>query len=353
MFDSKGLEKHIVDLQIRELTAFVESKFQETFSEEQKLSRATGAKDTHIHCVLLFLDPTRLDANIDLSFPQSSGGHHGIHVPHTRTIGCLDEELDIAVLRALQDKTTVIPIISKADTMTVAHMAYLKRNMAETFKTINFDPIEPLDLESDTESEYDDAQSIVGKGRDDEVASTSGDGNVGKSYLANGQSENIQETEVNNLTEGPVKNGIEPTKTADSATSLLPLSVISPDNHEPEIIGRRFAWGVADPYNPAHCDFNRMKELIFNEWEIELRATSRVLFYEGWRTTRLKKRGSPSSIVRHVSSATAKGPASTVARSVSGSIHGGSRVLSNSSNVLAIDTPPASPEPNHETVGVH
>jgi septin family protein len=59
LWDSKGLEKNVVDLQCRELAAFVESKFEETFAEEQKVMRTPGVKDTHIHCVFLMLDPVR------------------------------------------------------------------------------------------------------------------------------------------------------------------------------------------------------------------------------------------------------------------------------------------------------
>lgn len=59
LWDSQGLEKNVVDLQCRELAGFVESKFEETFAEEQKVMRTPGVKDTHIHCVLLVLDPVR------------------------------------------------------------------------------------------------------------------------------------------------------------------------------------------------------------------------------------------------------------------------------------------------------
>lgn len=37
LWDSAGLEKSIVDLQLREMTTFIESKFEETFAEESTL----------------------------------------------------------------------------------------------------------------------------------------------------------------------------------------------------------------------------------------------------------------------------------------------------------------------------
>src|SRR6266487_3196980 len=53
LWDSEGLEKNIVDLQLREMSSFLESKFEETFTEEMKVVRAPGVRDTHIHCTFL------------------------------------------------------------------------------------------------------------------------------------------------------------------------------------------------------------------------------------------------------------------------------------------------------------
>ena len=71
---------------------------------------------------------------------------------------------------------------------------------------------------------------------------------------------------------------------------LIPMSILSPDIYEPEIIGRQFPWGFADPYNEDHCDFLRLKDAVFGDWRAELREASRERWYEGWRTSRLKQR---------------------------------------------------------------
>ena len=75
----------------------------------------------------------------------------------------------------------------------------------------------------------------------------------------------------------------------DAETPFLPLSIISPDPYEPEVVGRRFPWGFADPYDPEHCDFVKLRESVFSDWRSELREASREQWYEGWRTTRLEK----------------------------------------------------------------
>jgi hypothetical protein len=121
LWDSEGLEKNVVDLQLREMSSFLESKFEETFAEEMKVIRSPGVQDTHIHAVFLVLDPSRLDRNIVAARTASANGQHngGKHIPHARILGGLDEDLDLQVLRTLQGKTTVIPVIAKADTITI------------------------------------------------------------------------------------------------------------------------------------------------------------------------------------------------------------------------------------------
>jgi septin family protein len=81
----------------------------------------------------------------------------------------------------------------------------------------------------------------------------------------------------------------------DAETPFLPLSIISPDPYEPDVIGRKFPWGFADPYNAEHCDFVKLRESVFSEWRSELREASRDQWYEGWRTNRLQKGNIPRS----------------------------------------------------------
>lgn len=288
LYDSPGLEKSIVDLQLQETTAFIESKFEETFVEEQKLSRAAGARDTHIHCVLLLLDPTRLQSNLSRALALSDSR---IAKAFDSTVNnILDSALDIDVLRALHNLTTVVPLISKADTVTVPQMGALKRAVWKALKGLDFNAVNVLDfnnLDEDTSSsEYEE------------------DSENEASYLSSN-------TEGNGTSEGEgrAKPGTRGVAGALSGTSAvkgksvfvanepevpdLPLSVISPDVYEDDLVGRRFAWGFADPNNSSHCDFTQVKESVFTDWRDDLRDASRVRCYENWRTTRLKKRASP------------------------------------------------------------
>lgn len=280
LWDSEGLEKNVVDLQLREMSGFLESKFEETFTEEMKVVRSPGVKDTHIHAAFYVMDPSRLDRTIATAKKNAlrngyGNGGHG----KAQASGALDEEIDLQVLRTLQHKTTVIPVISKADTITAKHMGVLRKAVWDSIKSANLDPLEALGLDEDS-------SSIIEEEEDDDEA---------------GEDESAEQAEKTAASSGHAKrlstNSIRRHKSQEDAKAeeppFLPLSIISPDLYEPEVIGRQFQWGFADPYNEEHCDFVRLKEAVFTEWRAELREASREQWYEGWRTNRLKRRELP------------------------------------------------------------
>ncbi|KAI9784513.1 MAG: hypothetical protein M1816_000833 [Peltula sp. TS41687] len=279
LWDSQGLEKNMVDLQVREMTSFLESKFEDTFTEEMKVIRAPGVQDTHIHCVFLILDPLKLDGTIAASkqrLRQNGDAINGKQEPGEALSG-LEQGFEIQVLRGLQGKTTVVPVISKADTITTAHMTYLKRIVWDDLKRAKIDLLEHLGVEEDAEDEDEDhfnGQNSDSDGvatADDDDTSSSGSVIIKRANNPPGATANKPKTNNNNITKPP----------------FLPLSILSPDIHDPGTIGRRFPWGFADPYDPDHCDFMRLKEHVFSDWRAELREASREVWYERWRTLRL------------------------------------------------------------------
>ena len=276
----------MVEYQLTMITAFLESKFEDTFSEEQKVVRSPGAKDTHIHCVFMIMDPARLDANIANS-----------KKPSTNIIGGLDEALDINVLRELQGRTTVVPVISKADTITTAHMRHLKKLVWDTLKRSKLDPLEALSLDDSDEEEFDerDEDAYVRSDADSEVLndfrdkSSSGNDSDSSSRRSGSQSPPTSPPSAKKNHARKTSAMSASIDKVDAEGPFLPLSIISPDPYEPDVIGRKFPWGFADPYNAEHCDFVRLRESVFSEWRAELREASREQWYESWRTQRLQK----------------------------------------------------------------
>ncbi|KAI0195617.1 hypothetical protein EV127DRAFT_154702 [Xylaria flabelliformis] len=287
IWDSEGLEKNVVDLQLREMSTFLEGKFEETFAEEMKVIRSPGVQDTHIHAVFLILEPARLDRNIAAArgVPGvTHGGKHGIDLG--RIVGGLDEDLDLQVMRTLQGKTTVIPVISKADTVTTAHMTFLKKTVWASLKKANFDPLEALGLDDEDESvvdsgRIDENEELVAEVDEAAVESDGGDNDIAEG-----------EDRSSSVSKQRSNSSIHQPKAEDGSDELplLPMSIISPDLYEPGAIDRKFPWGTANPYDPDHCDFTRLRDAVFTEWRSELREASREQWYEGWRTSRLKHR---------------------------------------------------------------
>ncbi|KAF3482295.1 Sep4b [Arthroderma uncinatum] len=281
LWDSEGLQKNIVDLQLRDITSFLESKFEDTFAEEMKVVRAPGVRDTHIHCAFLILDPARLDANIATAQKAAARGK-----PSSQIIGGLDTELDIQVIRTMQGKTTVIPIISKADTITSAHMAYLKKTVWDSLKQANIDPLEVLALDE----QDDDASEEFDEHDEDDL--------LKEMDVHHTSNESEDATPDPEAADASLKPSHVPKDTASTTSAeevvtnhTFPLSILSPDPHtlhnKNEKVGRRFPWGFADPYDPEHCDFVKLKDSVFSEWRGDLREASREVWYERWRTTRL------------------------------------------------------------------
>ncbi|KAK0733700.1 hypothetical protein B0T26DRAFT_634941 [Lasiosphaeria miniovina] len=289
LWDSEGLEKNVVDLQLREMASFLESKFEDTFNEEMKVVRSPGVQDTHIHAVFLILDPARLDRNIGATKAAAAANQKNgaKSYPSARILGSLDEDLDLQVLRILQGKTTVIPVISKADTITTKHMDVLKKTVWDSLKKANLDPLESLGLDEDDFTP--DSSRIIEEDEDPESEPSDEDINPDDGDLP------IQGHESSPRAERLSSSSVRRHKVTDDGSRddevpFIPMSIISPDIYEPGIVGRQFPWGFADPKNEKHCDFLRLKDAVFSEWRGELREASRERWYEGWRTSRLKQR---------------------------------------------------------------
>ena len=319
LWDSEGLEINAVDLQLQKMTTFIESKFEETFNEESKVARAPGFQDTHIHCVLLVLDPSRLDANIaagqranEINGVKASANSFVRGRPEHSLRG-LDENLDLNVLRALKGKTTVIPVIAKADTISSAHMAHLKRAVWDSLKSNGLETLEGIaqnedDEGSDTSSES--PKSTNPDERDRDIVKIEGDKFSMTSVLSSSSdsSSTFSASDFDLAKPGksskfsPVRTSSSPTVPTPSPaeTPALPLSIISPDPYEPNVIGRKFPWGLADPMNTEHCDFLKLKQAVFTDWRAELREASREIWYEGWRTRLLSKKARRDGVVGDV-----------------------------------------------------
>jgi len=253
---------------------------EETFAEEMKVVRSPGVQDTHIHAVFLILDPARLDRNIAASRNRSINGQNSTRPGMQPAFGAVEEDIDAQVLRMLYKRTTVIPVIAKADTITTKHMNVLKRSVWNSIKTAGLDPLEALGLEEDSNSISsridEEDEDETGEGQDESKRS---EGVKSSTPPTSPASKRLSSQSFR-------KHRAAQEESDEEEMPFLPLSIISPDLYEPSVVGRQFPWGFADPYNEQHCDFQRLKEAVFTEWRAELREASKEQWYENWRTNK-------------------------------------------------------------------
>ena len=289
------------------MTYFLEHKFQDTLTEENKVMRHPGMRDTHIHCVFLLLDPTRLDANIASTLQANASNGKPFHTKSSPSnSGALEEKFDLQILRTLQGKTTVIPVIAKADTITSAHMAHLKRAVYDSLERNNLDTLAALGLDDgETDGQSDKTESNGQQEPHFVQGHDRGESNI--SHLDSPTDSETSFSASNFDLAHPSKHASKPSSsavygngTAAAAAAkipYIPMSIIAPDLYEPDVIGRKFPWGFADPNNEEHCDFQKLKDLVFSDWRAELRDASREQWYEGWRSERLNRQ-SEKEVVR-------------------------------------------------------
>ena len=195
-------------------------------------------------------------------------------------------------------------------------MAHLKRAVWDSLKKNGLDIFEALDQDDDEgDDEESDSSTVEQKldERDEDnvgLASSKDDHGEGDKFSMTSHLDSASDDSEFTASDFDLAKPGRPTTTNDRnelnqglplsperAPNLppsnphgLPLSVLSPDPYETEFVGRRFPWGFADPLDTAHCDFTKLKSMVFSDWRGELKLASTELWYEEWRTSRLNKK---------------------------------------------------------------
>lgn len=192
------------------ILGYVEYQFDEVLGEESKIRRNPRFKDNRVHVCLYFIDWTG----------------HGLR------------ELDVDMMRQLGRRVNVIPILSRADSLTEEER-YLAKEMI-----------------LDDIAQYEIPIYRFPSGPDDDA-------------------ETVEENEV--------------------LTALLPFAMVSgteivtlPDGSTS--IGRIYPWGVIDSMNPLVSDFCALKTALLGSHIHELRDLTHDVLYENYRTEKLSGR---------------------------------------------------------------
>lgn len=202
------------------VTDHLKHQYDEVLLEESRVRRNPRFKDSRVHAVLYLINPTG----------------HGL------------KELDVEMLKQLSGLVNVIPVISKADSLTREELALNKKLILEDMKHYGIDYYYfPYDLEND----------------DNETIDTN-------SYLR----------------------------------SLIPFSIIGSNQVfevEGELIrGRKFPWGFINIEDHELSDFVILRNLLLISHLQDLKDYTHEILYEKYRTAALS--GSNGSLPDHLNS---------------------------------------------------
>ncbi|XP_032230123.1 septin-7 isoform X2 [Nematostella vectensis] len=199
---------------------YIDSKFEEHLNAESRVQRSPFP-DNRVHCCLYFISPT---------------GHSL-------------KPLDIEFMKKLHNKVNIVPVISKADTLTTEECTRFKKQILQEIKENNISIYEFPDLGGEEDAELD----------------------------------------------------------AVNMRDKVPFAVVG-SNTVLEVNGKRvrarvYPWGVVEVENVEHCDFVALRNMLIRTHMQDLKDVTNDAHYENYRCDKLASMtvGSPSSSPSHVS----------------------------------------------------
>ncbi|ALC39625.1 pnut [Drosophila busckii] len=195
---------------------YVDSKYEEYLTAESQVYRKT-ISDNRVHCCLYFIAP--------------SG--HGLR------------PLDIACMQSLSEKVNLVPVIAKADTMTLDELHLFKKQIRNEIaqhkiKTYDF----PATLEDDAEE----------------------------------------------------------SKDTQNLRNRVPFAVVGANTiielDGKKVRGRRYPWGLVEIENLTHCDFIALRNMVIRTHLQNLKDVTNNVHYENYRCRKLSELGLVDSKAR-------------------------------------------------------
>ncbi|NXE30712.1 SEP12 protein, partial [Ardeotis kori] len=169
-------------------------------------------------------------------------------IPDTRVHGCVYfipatghwlRPLDLEFMRRLSKIVNVVPVIAKADTLTLEERAEFKQRIQEDLKThaISVYPQEDFDQDPDDRA---------------------------------------------------LNDGIR---------EKIPFAVVGADQEHQvngkRVLGRKTKWGIVEVENPAHCEFPLLRDLLIRSHLQDLKDITHNVHYESYRVRRLNESNQP------------------------------------------------------------
>ncbi|XP_061159512.1 neuronal-specific septin-3-like isoform X7 [Syngnathus typhle] len=186
---------------------FINDQYEAYLQEEININRKKRIPDSRVHCCIYFIPPT---------------GH------------CL-RPLDVEFMRRLSKVVNIVPVIAKADTLTLEERDFFKKKIREELRANGIDIYPQKEFDEDTED-----RTI---------------------------NEKIRE--------------------------MIPFAVVGSDQEYQvngrRLLGRKTKWGTIEVENIAHCEFAYLRDLLIRTHMQNIKDITSSIHYEVYRVRRLNE----------------------------------------------------------------
>ncbi|XP_051899334.1 neuronal-specific septin-3-like isoform X2 [Pristis pectinata] len=188
---------------------YISEQYEKFLKEEANISRKKRIPDTRVHCCLYFISPT---------------GHSL-------------RPLDVEFMKRLGKIMNIIPVIAKADTMTLEERHDFKLRVRKELEANNIEFYPQREFDEDMEDKI--------------------------------ENDKIRET--------------------------MPFAIVGSDTeyqiNGKRVLGRKTPWGIIEVENVTHCEFPLLRDLIVRTHLQDLKEVTHNIFYETYRAKRLNENG--------------------------------------------------------------
>ncbi|XP_062307867.1 neuronal-specific septin-3-like isoform X2 [Osmerus eperlanus] len=186
---------------------FINDQYERYLQEEININRKKRIPDSRVHCCIYFIPPT---------------GH------------CL-RPLDVEFMRRLSKVVNIVPVIAKADTLTLEERDFFKKKIREELRANGIDVYPQKEFDEDVEDRM--------------------------------INEKIRE--------------------------MIPFAVVGSDQEYQvngrRLLGRKTKWGTIEVENIAHCEFAYLRDLLIRSHMQNIKDITSSIHYEVYRVRRLNE----------------------------------------------------------------
>ncbi|XP_068760544.1 neuronal-specific septin-3-like isoform X1 [Montipora capricornis] len=195
---------------------FINEQFHKYLMEETSINRKPRVPDSRVHCCLYFIAPT---------------GHRL-------------RPIDVEFMKRLDKCVNIVPVIAKADTLTIEEREAFRRRLREDIQKNNINIYPILDRHDLDEEEA---------------------------------------------------------RTTSRIRDQLPFAVIGSDRYVTvsgkPVLGRKTKWGLIEVENKNHCEFAQLRDMLIKTHMQDLKEVTDTIHYESYRRKRLTEEKHSDEIV--------------------------------------------------------